>query len=257
MSNLKKLEDKYLPDKKKEEPEKEVIERPELHLEPAAIKFAQLSMMTISRSDEEIAASLNIDYARVKKWKKNKYFRAYVDELKIKLVDQEIHETLKVQHLSLLDKEFVEMQRRFEDPFSEENKEIYDGLNDHATKEAFLNRFAYFTPFDKLARTHNETAKSIRMLLPENIEGVQEVKIKETLHIYRNQYEEYRQIRNERERSLKENGIGKGGVSPFAYTKKAQQRVQVEDAKLEEPEATIVSEFTVRRRNEDDEKEED
>lgn len=259
MSNIKKLEDKYLPAKKTETEE---IASPELHLDPIAIKFAQLKIMTASRTDEEIATSLGIDMSRVRKWKKNKYFISYFNNLKVKIIDQEIHETLKKQHMALLDKNYIELERRYEDPFSEKNMEIYRSLDSAAEKEKFLDRFAYFSPHDKLSRAHNETAKSLRMLLPENIEGVQEVKLKETIHSFRNNYEEYRQKRIERERALKETGQLNGGKSPFAYQKKSSKRKEIEvvDAEVEPmgEVTTTITEFSIKtRRRENDKEEED
>lgn len=258
MSGIKKLEDKYLPSTTTKD---ETIDRPELHLEPIAIKFAQLRMMVTSRSDEEIARSLNVDMVKVRKWKKNKYFIAYSAELKMKIVDQDVHETLKKHHLSLLDKNYIELESRYEDPFSEKNLDILNKLDGAAQKEKFLDRFAYFASHDKLSRTHNEGAKSLRMLLPDNIEGVQEVRIKETIHNMRNTYEDYRQVRIQRERALKESGAAKS-ESPFAYNKASSRRKEPEivDADVGPVEVTTtVTEFSIvnKRRIKNGEEEED
>ncbi len=244
--------DKYL---STDQPVEEEEYKPELLLDPAAIKFAQMKMTVASMNDEQIAQALNIDMKRVRKWSKNPHFIAYSQKLKEKIANEDIHETLKKQHQELLDLNYIELKRRYEDPFSPENQAILNALPDNSTKEKFLDRFAYYSPHDKLARAHNEVGKALRMMLPEGMEGINEIKIKETIHQYRNQYEDGRRKRLEREKALRKNG--EKSDSPFAFKRSNQRRQEVVDAEIIEESGEVSTvEFTITRGKRNGEEEE-
>ena len=236
--------DKYLTTDKKDETSLPDY-RPTDYLEPIQIKFAQLKVMTASRTDEEIAERLKIDPKRIRLWKKNKHFIAYSNQLKSKISDQDVFERMKKQHIDLMDLTYTEAMTRYEDPFSEKHQEVLASLSDHSSKEKYLDRFAFFTPHDKLMRTHNEGSKALRLMLPEGMEAVTEIKLKETIHTFRNNYEEGKLKRAEREKALK--ATGQDTVSPFAYTPSNKRRTDRAELVTEDPveETVEVREYSI------------
>lgn len=250
--------DKYLPATK---PSSEVSKEtkpysPTDYLEPKQIKFCEMKVLASSLSDDQIAQRLNIDSARIKKWNRNQHVKALINELKRKMVDQDLIEKMKRQTEELLDMTYSEAKTRFEDPFSEENKRIYLNLDSAAEKEAFYARFAYFSAHDKLVRTFNELSKGMRMVMPENVEQLQEVQLKEMMVSFRNNYEEGRLRRLEMEKAGRQSDQP---LSPYSFKKSNTKKksADIVDVDLDDIESMSIRTITVRSSNGKEEESED
>jgi hypothetical protein len=252
--------DKYLPvavpDTKVEKAEKPYS--PTDFLEPKQIKYAEIKVMASSLSDEQIAQRLGVEMARIKQWSRNKHLKALINDLKRKLVDQDLIEKVKKQTEELLDLTYVEAKTRFDNPFSDENQKIYNNLEESHAKEAFYQRFAYFAAHDKQIRTFNELSKSMRLAMPENVEQLQEVQLKEMMVSFRNNYEEGRMRRLEMEKASREGKEVK--LSPYSFKKsnsksnKNSEVIDIDDAEIESLSIKTVS---IKRSRDGEEESED
>lgn len=248
--------DKYLPqtstDSNLSKEKKEY--NPTDYLEPKQIKFCEMKVMASSLTDEQIAQRLNVDLPRLKKWNKNQHVKELINQLKRKMVDQDLIEKMKKQTEELLDLSYSEAKSRFENPFSEENQRLYSNFDSASEKEAFYARFAYFSAHDKLIRTYNELAKGMRMVMPENVEQLQEVQLKEMMVSFRNNYEEGRLRRLEMEKAARDKDQE---ASPYAFKKSNSNKKSSDiiDVDLGDIESMSIRTITVR--NKDGEKEED
>lgn len=172
------------------------------YLSSEQIRFVQIKTTSVTLSDKKIAELLNVSYSQVKTWLTNDHVINYGRICNKKLHDEDFFNKIKKQNQQLLDKAYVDLISRFEEPNMNELNGQTE-LKDFERK-MYLERYAKNAPFKDAVKAYQTIRDQSYKDLPDEISPVS--KFEEEIEVVRKNYQQKITKRISQEESLKKHG---------------------------------------------------